>query len=107
MTSHIRVRIPSPTSLVSLRCLVVSVCVRRQTDDLTEHDSHDKKDNNNDDDDYMMMTMMIIIIIIHFNLLTCRLYSQVPIIKPAQRHKTQKLYKYTKIRHKKQTKIVR
>ena len=51
MTSHIRVRIPSPTSLVSLRCLVVSECVcvcvrerereRGQTDDLTEHGSND------------------------------------------------------------------
>jgi len=50
MTNHLRVRIPSPTSLVSLRCLVVSVCVRRQTDGLRERDSHDEKYNDDDDD---------------------------------------------------------
>jgi len=46
-------------------------------------------------------TMMMINIIINSDLLSCKQYSQVLIINPAQRHKSQKLYKYTKIRKKK------
>ena len=101
MTSHLRVRIPSPTSLVLLRCLVVSACVRRQTDDLREHDSHGKKDNDDDNDNQHNNSFQFI------NLQAIISSAYYKVIKLAQRHKTKKLYKHTQKTQKNETKIVR